>query len=302
MIASAKEIDALNITLFSCINSTNVHLCNYCTKIFVIVVNTCVCRRSVDNKAVILSYPILFDRWATVSSHRIKFMISRTSSSIFIFNEVPLLLSLLSLQVLKNYFPRISRILLLCFENCWHKFPTIKSPLDFEDENFPAIISSTKEAFDYIYLFNYLFINTLLLLKPFNTHGFIFGILWYDEVRRRIQPDWTQRNLPDHFGPRSWSSGRAQGSKSSSFWFPFHPAFSPASARYPLFSFCEKSFLEVKNVCNKSKSLKNDQREYGTYFMVMSVAICHFHVSMFGWNSREVRHDANDEIWKILRI
>ena len=57
VIASAKEIDALNITLFSCINSTNVHLCNYCTKIFVIVVNTCVCRRSVDNKAVILSYP-----------------------------------------------------------------------------------------------------------------------------------------------------------------------------------------------------------------------------------------------------
>ena len=62
MIASAKEIDALNITLFnSCINFTNVHLCNYCTKIFVIIVNTCVSRRSrsVDNKALILSYPIL---------------------------------------------------------------------------------------------------------------------------------------------------------------------------------------------------------------------------------------------------
>ena len=59
MIASAKEIDALNITLFnSFINFTNVHLCNYCTKIFVIVVNTCVCRRSVDNKALILSYPM----------------------------------------------------------------------------------------------------------------------------------------------------------------------------------------------------------------------------------------------------
>ena len=42
----------------SCINFTNVHLCNYCTKIFVIIVNTCVCRRSVDNKALILSYPI----------------------------------------------------------------------------------------------------------------------------------------------------------------------------------------------------------------------------------------------------
>ena len=54
-----KEIDALNITLFnSCINFTNVHVCNYCTKIFVIIVNTCVCRRSVDNKALILSYPI----------------------------------------------------------------------------------------------------------------------------------------------------------------------------------------------------------------------------------------------------
>ena len=59
MIASAKEVDALNITLFnSCINFTNVHLCNYCKKIFVIVVNTCVCRRSVDNKALILSYPL----------------------------------------------------------------------------------------------------------------------------------------------------------------------------------------------------------------------------------------------------
>ena len=58
MIASAKEIDALNTTLFDiCINFTNVHLCNYGTKIFVIVVNTCVCRRSVDNKALILSYP-----------------------------------------------------------------------------------------------------------------------------------------------------------------------------------------------------------------------------------------------------
>ena len=54
-----KEIEALNRTLLNnrCINSTNVHLCNYCTKIFVIVVNTCVCRRSVDNKALILSYP-----------------------------------------------------------------------------------------------------------------------------------------------------------------------------------------------------------------------------------------------------
>ena len=50
MIASAKEIDALNTNLFdSCINFTDVHLCNYCTKIFVIFVNTCVCRRSVDN-------------------------------------------------------------------------------------------------------------------------------------------------------------------------------------------------------------------------------------------------------------
>ena len=58
MIASVKEIDALNITLFnSCINFTNVHVCNYCTKIFVIIVNTCVCRRSVDNKVLILSYP-----------------------------------------------------------------------------------------------------------------------------------------------------------------------------------------------------------------------------------------------------
>ena len=38
---------------------TNLHLCNYCTKIFVIVVNTCVCRSSVDNKAAILSYHIL---------------------------------------------------------------------------------------------------------------------------------------------------------------------------------------------------------------------------------------------------
>ena len=59
MIASAKAIDVFIITLFnSCINFTNVQLCNYCTKIFVIVINTCVCRRSVDNKALILSYPI----------------------------------------------------------------------------------------------------------------------------------------------------------------------------------------------------------------------------------------------------
>ena len=43
MITSAKEIAALNITLFnSRINFANIHLCNYCTKIFVIVVNTCV--------------------------------------------------------------------------------------------------------------------------------------------------------------------------------------------------------------------------------------------------------------------
>ena len=40
VIAFAKEKDALNMTLSSCINSTNAHLCNYCTKIFVIVVNT----------------------------------------------------------------------------------------------------------------------------------------------------------------------------------------------------------------------------------------------------------------------
>ena len=39
VIACAKEKDALNETLSNCINSTNVHLRNYCTKIFVIVVN-----------------------------------------------------------------------------------------------------------------------------------------------------------------------------------------------------------------------------------------------------------------------
>ena len=57
VIACRKEEDALNITLSNCINSTNVHLSNYCTKIFVIVVKTCVCRRSVENKAAFLSYP-----------------------------------------------------------------------------------------------------------------------------------------------------------------------------------------------------------------------------------------------------
>ena len=56
VIASAKEKDVLNINLSSCINYANVHPCNYCTKIFVIVVNICVCRSSVDNKAAILSY------------------------------------------------------------------------------------------------------------------------------------------------------------------------------------------------------------------------------------------------------
>ena len=54
MIASAKEIAALKITLFnSHINFANIQFCNYCTKIFVIVVNTCVYRRSVDNKVLI---------------------------------------------------------------------------------------------------------------------------------------------------------------------------------------------------------------------------------------------------------
>ena len=179
------------------------------------------------------------------------FMISCTSSSISIFKEVPLLRRL-SLQVLKNYFPRISRILLLCFENCWHKFPIIKSPRDFEDENFPGTICPLKKP-----------LKQMIIFISLLTHYYFFT-LWYDEVRRRIRPDWTQRNLPDHFGPRSWSSGRAQGSKSSSFWFPFHPglfrAFSPGSAIYPLFSFCKKSFLEVKNVSNKSKSEKWPQR------------------------------------------
>ena len=145
----------------------------------------------------------------------------------------------------------------------------------------------------------------MIIIIYFLTHYYFFT-LWFDEVRRRIQPDWRQRNLPDHFGPRSWSSGGAQGSKSSSSWFPCHPglfpSFSPGSARYALFSYCEKSFLEVKNVSNKLKSLKNDQREYETYCMAMFVTICHFHVSVFGRNSRDVRHGANDEIWKILRI
>ena len=89
MIASAKEIDALNITLFnSCINFTNVHLCNYCTKIFVIIVNTCVCRRSVDNKALILSYPMGVIIWAKqVCATQKAFCVtySRTEQKIYIF-------------------------------------------------------------------------------------------------------------------------------------------------------------------------------------------------------------------------
>ena len=74
MIASAKEKDTLNITLSSCINSTNVHLRNYCTKIFVVVVNKCVCRRSVNNKAAILSYPISYPI-NTLDINRIDFSI-----------------------------------------------------------------------------------------------------------------------------------------------------------------------------------------------------------------------------------
>ena len=142
--------------MFSCINSTNVHLCNYCSKTFVIVLNTCVCRRSVDNKAVILSYPILSfltdGRQYQVITLNLWYHVLVPAFSF------SMKFRYCCLQVLKNYFPRISRILLLCFENCWHKFPTIKSPRDFEDENFPVIISPTKEAFDYIYLFIYLFI------------------------------------------------------------------------------------------------------------------------------------------------
>ena len=84
MIASAKEIDALNITLFnSCINFTNVHLCNYCTKIFVIFVNACVCRRSVDNKALILSYPILM-RQTTTEPLIIQHPLDRTSLNVMV--------------------------------------------------------------------------------------------------------------------------------------------------------------------------------------------------------------------------
>ena len=57
--AAASPSERLRSDGSLAINFTNVHLCNYCTKIFVIVVNTCVYRRSVDNKALILSYPIL---------------------------------------------------------------------------------------------------------------------------------------------------------------------------------------------------------------------------------------------------
>ena len=69
VIASGKEKDALNISLSSCINSTTVHHCNYCTKISVIIVNTFVCRRSVDNKAAILSYPMTAVFVGQMSSH-----------------------------------------------------------------------------------------------------------------------------------------------------------------------------------------------------------------------------------------
>ena len=82
MIASAKEIAALNITLFnSRINFANIHLCNYCTKIFVIIVNTCVYRRSVDNKALILSYLIL----SCHHNHRVEYNVGLDDSFRFLF-------------------------------------------------------------------------------------------------------------------------------------------------------------------------------------------------------------------------
>ena len=92
----------------------------------------------------------------------------------------------LSLQVLKNYFPRISRIVLLCFENCWHQCPTIKSPRDFENENFPATISPTEEALetdDYIYLF----INSSLL--------FYFGV-WRSQTKNTTGMNATKLTRP----------------------------------------------------------------------------------------------------------
>ena len=112
-------------------------------------------------------------------------------------NEVPLLLWRLSLQVLKNYFARISRILLPCFRNCWHKFPAIKSLGDFEDENFPAFISPTQEAFetdDYIYLF----INSLLIFKPFNTRGGHFRnfVVWRSQTKNTTTLNATKLTRP----------------------------------------------------------------------------------------------------------
>ena len=178
-------------------------------------------------------------------SHRITFMISRTSSSISIFNEVPLVLRRLSLHEF--------------LESCYCAFKIVDTmisynyePAGFWRRKFPPIISPTKEAFetdDY----SYLFINSLLLFKPVKTRGSHFRNFC---SMTKLEEKYNQtRYLPDHFGPRSWSSGRAQGSKSSSSWFPFHPAlfpaFSPGSARYPSFSFCKKSLLEVKNVSNK---------------------------------------------------
>ena len=68
------------------------------------------------------------------------------------------------------------------------------------------------------------------------------------------------------------------------------------------FRSAKSHFWKSKMFPTSKKKVKNGQREYRTYCIVMSVAICHFHVSMFGRTSREVRHDANDEMWKILRI
>ena len=117
-------------------------------------------------------------------SHRITFMISRTSSSISIFNEVPLVLRRLSLHEF--------------LESCYCAFKIVDT--NFLQLRAPPIISPTKEAFetdDY----SYLFINSLLLFKPVKTLGSYFRNFC---SMTKLEEKYNQtRYLPDHFGPRS---------------------------------------------------------------------------------------------------
>ena len=111
--------------------------------------------------------------------------------------------------------------------------------------------------------------------------------------------------LPDHLGPKSWSSGKAQGSNSSSFSASLSSSGIPASKYASSCFYVRKTKITFYKALTRGKSnfksktstvTRENYRNFETHLRVHARSVCHFGLHQMRRTLRTVGHLSTDSV------